>query len=155
MLIARSDIVYIREAKGLEDMKGAHIMKYTIKDTNTNEVYGTVDESEVLEFVRSLFDADALEEAGFAFPESKEDLMSYEVEAFLGIDIADAGQVITNGYGRQFDIEALSHLFDAELCEDVRLSECDTDQEWFDLYCKLHEEEYGEPFVLDTQNPQF
>lgn len=136
-------------------MKGAHIMQYTVKDTNTNEVYGTVDESEVLEFVRSLFDADTLEEAGFVFPESSEDIMSYEVGAYLGIDISEADQIVTNSYGKQYDIEALSYLFDADLCEDSRLSECDTDQQWFDAYCKLHEEKHGESFVLDTQNPQF
>lgn len=62
-------------------------MKYTIKDTNTNEVYGTVEEGEVLEFVRGLFDADALEAAGFTFPETSEDIMSDEVCAYLGIVI--------------------------------------------------------------------
>lgn len=63
--------------------------------------------------------------------------------------------MVTNYYGRKFDIEELAYLFDAELCEDPRLGECENDQDWFDLYCVLHEQKHAEPFVLDTQNPQY
>ena len=63
-----------------------HVMlQYTIEDTNTGDNYGPMDESEVLGFVRGLFDADALEESGMAFPETLGEL--FDAEALLGIAI--------------------------------------------------------------------
>lgn len=61
------------------------MLQYTIEDTNTGDTYGPMDESEVLGFVRGLFDADALEESGLSFPDTLDEL--FDAEALLGITI--------------------------------------------------------------------
>lgn len=62
--------------------------------------------------------------------------------------------IITNSHGKEFDIEALSYLFDQEIVgEQNDLDLAETNQEWFEIYCRLHEERHGATFILDTESP--
>ena len=63
---------------------------------------------------------------------------------------------IKNEYGYEFDFEAAVNLMDGEICEELNdeIAPC-TDQEFFDAYCKAHEEKFGEEFELAKANPQW
>lgn len=56
---------------------------------------------------------------------------------------------IVNSLGQEMDFEAAMSIADLELCEEVHAMNLDTDQEYWDTYCKLHEEKYGEEFAPD------
>lgn len=64
--------------------------------------------------------------------------------------------MIKNEYGYEFDFDACVNLMDDEVREEVHaeLAPC-TDQEFFDAYCKAHEEKFGEEFELAKKNPQW
>ena len=49
----------------------------------------------------------------------------------------------------QVDFEAAVNLMDGEIREAIHaeLAPC-TEQEFFDAYCKAHEEKYGEEFAI-------
>lgn len=49
----------------------------------------------------------------------------------------------------QVDFEGAVNLMDDEICEALHaeLAPC-TEQEFFDAYCKVHEEKYGEKFAV-------
>lgn len=61
---------------------------------------------------------------------------------------------VMNYYGVEIDFDVAVMMMDDEIREEVHadLAPC-TDQEFFNEYCKRHEEKYGEEFVLDTENP--
>lgn len=63
---------------------------------------------------------------------------------------------ITNYYGKDIPYAVAEQLFDRDLCEELHLkmAPC-AEQEFFDAYCEEHERRFGEPFVLDAQNPQY
>lgn len=56
---------------------------------------------------------------------------------------------IVNSLGQEMDFEAAMSIADPELCEEVHAMNLDTDQEYWDTYCKLHGEKYGEEFAPD------
>lgn len=45
---------------------------------------------------------------------------------------------IVNSLGQEIDFEAAMSIADPELCEEVHAMSLDTDQEYWDTYCKLH-----------------
>lgn len=61
---------------------------------------------------------------------------------------------VTNEYGYEMDFEAAVNMMDADVREQVHrdIAPC-TDQEFFDAYCKAHEETFGEPFFLTEPHP--
>lgn len=63
---------------------------------------------------------------------------------------------VTNRWGTEIYYNAATVLMDDDLREDVHMdmAPC-SEQEFFDEYCKRHEEKYGEPWLLDTPNPNY
>lgn len=63
---------------------------------------------------------------------------------------------VKNEYGVSIDYDAAVALMDDELCEalNMEIAPC-TEQEFFDAYCKAHEEKYGEAFEPAKANPQW
>lgn len=63
---------------------------------------------------------------------------------------------VRNSYGQKLDFEAIVNLMDDDIREQVHdeLAPC-SDQEFFDRYCELYEEEYGETCPFDTRNFQY
>lgn len=61
---------------------------------------------------------------------------------------------VKNEYGYEMDFEAAVNMMDADVREQVHrdIAPC-TDQEFFDAYCKAHEEMFGEPFFLTEPHP--
>lgn len=64
--------------------------------------------------------------------------------------------VVTNKWGKEIYYNAAVELMDDELREKLHLemAPC-TDQEFFDAYCKLHEEKFGEEWELAKPNPAY
>lgn len=50
--------------------------------------------------------------------------------------------------GQDFDIDAVRNLMDDDLCERIH-GTVDTDQEFVDAYCALHDETFGAQFVVN------
>ncbi len=65
-------------------------------------------------------------------------------------------RIVKNEYGTEIDYEAAVMLMDDDIREKIHsdLAPC-TDQEFFDAYCKAHEEKYGEDFELSKKNPVY
>lgn len=65
-----------------------------------------------------------------------------------------AYEMVTNEYGDELDYEAAVMFMDDEIREDLHLkmTPCKA-QEFFDAYCKAHEEKYGEEWFLAEPNP--
>lgn len=61
---------------------------------------------------------------------------------------------ITNTWGTEIDFTAAATLMDDEIREEIA-GTVDTEQEFFDAYCKAHEEKYGEEFELAKANPVY
>lgn len=61
---------------------------------------------------------------------------------------------VTNTFGIEIDFDAAVNLMDADIRETVssRLAPCE-EQEFFEEYCKAHEETYAEEFELAKRNP--
>ena len=61
-------------------------------------------------------------------------------------------RIVKNEYGTEIDYEAAVMLMDDDIREKIHsdLAPC-TDQEFFDAYCKAHEEKYGEDFELSKR----
>lgn len=63
---------------------------------------------------------------------------------------------VVNQYGIEIPYNVAEQMMDTDIREDLHLSfDRETEQEFFDEYCKLHAERLGEEFILDTKNPQF
>lgn len=62
--------------------------------------------------------------------------------------------IVINPYGLEIDWDAAGALMDDDIREEVHaeLAPC-TPQAFFDRYCQLHAERYGEPWELDGPNP--
>jgi hypothetical protein len=61
---------------------------------------------------------------------------------------------IKNAYGVEFDFDAAVNIMDRDICEELHLEMAPCgDQEFFDAYCKAHEEKFGEEFELAKENP--
>ena len=64
--------------------------------------------------------------------------------------------VVVNAYGDEIRFNAAVSLMDDELREEVhtRLAPC-SPQDFFDAYCVQYEKASGEPWFLNTPNPQY
>lgn len=60
--------------------------------------------------------------------------------------------IVVNEWGTEIDFEAAANLMDNELREEI-CGTVDTEQEFFDAYCKAHEERFGEEFEPAKKNP--
>lgn len=65
-----------------------------------------------------------------------------------------ASNLVINPYGIEIDFDAAGALMDDDIREEVHaeLAPC-TPQAFFDRYCQLHAERYGEPWELAKPNP--
>ena len=63
---------------------------------------------------------------------------------------------ITNEFGVEINFEAAVNFMDDEICEMLHqeIAPC-TDQEFFDAYCKAHEDKFDEEWELAKENPVF
>lgn len=63
---------------------------------------------------------------------------------------------VINQYGTEIDYEVAVNMMDDEIREELhaKLAPC-TDQEFFEAYCKAHEEKYGEEFEMNKANPVY
>ena len=59
---------------------------------------------------------------------------------------------VINEWGTEIDFEAAVALMDEEIVESLD-GTTESDQEYFDAYCKAHEEKYGEEFECAKENP--
>lgn len=62
--------------------------------------------------------------------------------------------IVTNYWDVEIDFDAAVALMDNEIREEIArdLAPC-TEQEFFDAYCKAHEDKYGEEWELAKRNP--
>ena len=62
--------------------------------------------------------------------------------------------IVRNEWDVEFVYEAIVPYMDDEIREDLcrEIAPC-TEQEFFDAYCKAHEEKFGEEFELAKRNP--
>lgn len=61
---------------------------------------------------------------------------------------------IKNQYGVVIDFGIAVNYMDDEIREEiVWKGKCETNQDFFDEYCKRHKEKYSEEFELDKANP--
>ena len=63
---------------------------------------------------------------------------------------------ITNEFGVEINFEAAVNFMDDEIREMLHqeITPC-TDQEFFDAYCKAHEDKFDEEWELARENPVF
>ena len=63
---------------------------------------------------------------------------------------------ITNGFGVEINFDAAVNFMDDEIREMLHeeIAPC-TDQEFFDAYCKAHEDKFDEEWELAKENPVF
>lgn len=61
---------------------------------------------------------------------------------------------VTNSWDVEIDFDAAVALMDDDIREEIarELAPC-TEQEFFDAYCKAHEDKYGEEWELAKRNP--
>lgn len=61
---------------------------------------------------------------------------------------------VVNEYGVEIYFEVAVNMMNDEIREELHndLSPC-TEQEFFDAYCKAHEDRFGEEFELAKKNP--
>lgn len=57
---------------------------------------------------------------------------------------------VKNFWNVEINFESAVALMDKDLCEEI---DSENEQEFFDAYCKAHEEKYGEEFELAKENP--
>lgn len=64
--------------------------------------------------------------------------------------------IITNEFGVEINFDAAVNLMDDDIREMLHeeIAPC-TDQEFFDAYCKAHEDKFGEEWELAKENPVF
>lgn len=63
---------------------------------------------------------------------------------------------VKNQYNVEIDFAQSVMYMDDDIREEIHsdLAPC-TEQEFFDAYCKAHEEKFGEPWELDKRNPVY
>lgn len=59
---------------------------------------------------------------------------------------------VINTWGTEINYNAAVAMMDDEIRESI-CGTVDTDQEFFDAYCKAHEEKFGEEFECAKENP--
>lgn len=62
------------------------------------------------------------------------------------------GNIITAA-GKTYDMAVVLGYMDDELCESIH-GTVDTEQAFYDEYCRRHAEKYGDEFVFEDKNPQ-
>ena len=60
--------------------------------------------------------------------------------------------IVKNEFGVDIDFDAAVALMDGDLREEIA-GAVDTEQEFFDAYCKAHEYKYGAEFECAKENP--
>jgi hypothetical protein len=69
---------------------------------------------------------------------------------------------ITNAHGVDIDFDAANNLMDRDLCERLHAGDGDptgsndrpgSEQQFFEWYCRLHREAFGEEFEPNKRNP--
>lgn len=65
-------------------------------------------------------------------------------------------EFIENSYGQNFDWDTVVNLMDDDIREQVHaeIAPC-TPQEFYNRYCVLHFEKYGDYFGFEYSNPQY
>lgn len=61
--------------------------------------------------------------------------------------------MVKNQYGREIDFDAAVNIMDDEVREQVVATDCDDDQDFFDVYCGYHLAKFGEIFEPNKENP--
>lgn len=66
-------------------------------------------------------------------------------------------EFVKNQYGENVDFEVANNLMDEDICEDLNrdADACESNQAFYDAYCKAHKERFGEEFVTDQKNGQY
>jgi hypothetical protein len=62
---------------------------------------------------------------------------------------------VFNKYGVEIDFDVAVNLMDDNIREECACCAYETEQEFFDGYCEAHACAWGEPWELDTANPQY
>ena len=64
---------------------------------------------------------------------------------------------VINEYGVEIDMNVALNMMDDEIYQelDAKMNPCDSNQEFFDVYCEAHEEKFGEPWELAKANPVY
>lgn len=62
--------------------------------------------------------------------------------------------MVINSWGNEIDYEVSVTMMDDEVRENLHneIAPC-TEQEFFDAYAAAHKEQFGEDWILDTENP--
>lgn len=62
--------------------------------------------------------------------------------------------MVINSWGNEIDYEVSVTMMDDEVRENLHneIAPC-TEQEFFDAYAVAHKEQFGEDWILDTENP--
>lgn len=62
--------------------------------------------------------------------------------------------MVINSWGNEIDYEVSVTMMDDEVRENLHneIAPC-TEQEFFDAYAAAHKEQFGEYWILDTENP--
>ncbi len=66
-----------------------------------------------------------------------------------------AAEYVTNEYGVEILFDVAVELMDDDIREDLHAKGYDTNQAFFDAYCKAHAEKYEEDFELAKANPTY
>lgn len=64
---------------------------------------------------------------------------------------------VKNAYGVEIDFEAAMNLADEEICDDLNRDAdvCESEQSFFEAYCKAHREKYGEEFEPNKEHGEW
>lgn len=62
--------------------------------------------------------------------------------------------MVKNAWNNEIDFAAAVEMMDDEIRERIHaeIAPC-TEQEFFDAYAAAHKEQFGEDWILDTENP--
>lgn len=60
---------------------------------------------------------------------------------------------IETAAGKNYSMDLVRNYMDDEICESIH-GTTETDQEFYEKYCKIHAEKYGEDFIFESENPQ-
>lgn len=62
---------------------------------------------------------------------------------------------VKNEYGVEIDFEAAAMLMDDDIREQLHMEGFDNEQDFFDAYCKAHEEAFHDEFECAKENPVY
>ena len=102
--------------------------------------------------------ADSLEDAAELAYYNAPDYIPGYIEDIFDYDDCDCDDcyevaMVENEWGHAFTFDQAANLMDDELCLKIHNTFPTLDhQEFFDIYCKAHEEKFGEEFELAKEN---